>query len=29
MQKDRSILWRSALVPVNATLQQVIRNLAC
>ena len=27
MQKDQSILWRSTLVPADATLQQVIRNL--
>jgi len=27
MQKDKSILWRSTLVPADATLQQVIRNL--
>ncbi len=27
MHKDHSTLWRSALVPADATLQQVIRNL--
>ena len=27
MQEDHSTLWRNALVPADATLQQVIRNL--